>query len=250
MASRKALIIGAPDDKIPGVNIDIKNLKEYFNSPIGGYWYDAEIKTLISPSVTEVKIEIESLKFIDYSLIFFAGHGYYSNQRKSTVVHINSNETLDSLELRTGAKKHSLILDCCRKREDERLLESFIKSMTLDFAMSQTLNPLECRKYFDKAISECDNGIVVMNSCSINETAGESESKGGYYTSSLIDSANEWAREKLKEIDLTKHYATFSTQECHIKAAAKVKTLSGGRQTPNFESPRAEKKFPFAIVAG
>jgi hypothetical protein len=88
-----------------------------------------------------------------------------------------------------------------------------------------------------------------MNSCSINETAGESGSEGGYYTSSLIDSANGWAKKQLRAIDLTTRYVTSSTQECHNVAAAQVKILSGGRQTPTFESPRAEKKFPFAVVA-
>jgi hypothetical protein len=250
MTSRKALIIGAPDEKIPGVNVDIKNLKTYLSSPIGGLWYDNEIKTLTSPSAIEIRREIELLKVNDYSLIFFAGHGYHSIERKRTILHINSRETLDSLELRVGAQKHSLILDCCRKPESERrLLKSAMEAMTMDFAEGQRLNPSECRRFFDKVISDCDGGIVVMNSCSINETAGESGSEGGYYTSSLIDFANEWARKKLRTIDLAKSYATSSTQECHDAAAVQVKILSGGRQTPTFESPRAEKKFPFAVVA-
>ena len=121
--------------------------------------------------------------------------------------------------------------------------------MTLDSARRQTLNPSECRQYFDKVISDCDGGIVVMNSCSINETAGENESDGGYYTSALIDVSNEWAAKKLLSIDLAANYSTFSTQQSHSAAAAKVKLLSGDRQTPTFESPRADKKFPFAVVA-
>lgn len=88
-----------------------------------------------------------------------------------------------------------------------------------------------------------------MNSCLINETAGEAASEGGYYTYSLIDSANEWAKKKLSSIDLAKNYSTSSTQNCHNAAAVQVGKLSGGRQTPNFESPRSEKKFPFAVVA-
>ena len=71
MTSRKALIIGAPDEKIPGVNVDTKNLKTYLSSPIGGLWYDNEIKTLTSPSAIEIRREIELLKVNDYSLIFF-----------------------------------------------------------------------------------------------------------------------------------------------------------------------------------
>ena len=249
MTSRKALIIGAPDEKIPGVNVDIKNLRDFFKSPIGGLWYDNEITTLISPSASDIRRQIELLKVNDYSLIFFAGHGYHSIERKRTILHINSLETFDSLELRVGAAKHSLIMDCCRKPESERrLLKATMESLNLE-AISQQPNPAQCRHYFNKAISDCENGLVVMNSCSINETAGESSSEGGYYTSSLIDSANEWAKNKLRTIDLIKKYATSSTQECHNSAAEKVKSLSGDRQNPTFESPRSEKKFPFAVIA-
>ncbi|HDR8989918.1 TPA: caspase family protein [Burkholderia vietnamiensis] len=250
MTSRKALIIGSPDENIPGVKIDVDNLIKYFKSPFGGLWYENEITTLISPSTNEIRMEIEALKTKDYSLIFFAGHGYHSNQRGSTILHVNSRETISSLELRNGARKHTLILDCCRKREDERrLLKATMESMTFDSAREATPNPMECRKYFDEEISQCDDGIVVMNSCSIDETAGENESSGGYYTSALIDSANKLARVKLTTINLKTNYAAFSTQQCHNAAAAQVKLLSGGRQTPAFESPRSEKKFPFAVVA-
>jgi hypothetical protein len=144
MTSRRALIIGAPDEKIPGVNSDIKNLRTHLKSPIGGLWHENEIITLISPSVNEVRKEINVLKSKDYSVIFFAGHGYYSIQRKCTIVNLNSRETLDSFELRCGAQKHTLILDCCRKPENERrLLKAAMESMTLDYAMGQRLNPLE-----------------------------------------------------------------------------------------------------------
>lgn len=250
MTSRKALIIGAPDNKIPGVIVDINNLRDFFKSPIGGLWYDKEITTLISPSTNDIRRQIELLKINDYSLIFFAGHGYHAIERKRTILHINSTETFDSLELRVGAAKHSLIMDCCRKSESERrLLKAASESMSFDSARTQQPDPAQCRHYFDKAIGDCENGLVVMNSCSIDETAGESSSDGGYYTSSLIDSANEWAKNKLRTIDLTKKYATSSTQECHNLATAQVKSLSGGRQNPTFESPRSEKKFPFAVIA-
>lgn len=250
MISRKALIIGAPDEKIPGVNLDIKNLSAFFKSPIGGSWYDKEITTLVSPSANDIRKQVELLRGYDYSLIFFAGHGYHSIERKRTILHINSKEILDSLELRTGAAKHSLIMDCCRKPESERrLLKAIMDSMCFTEAKTQQPNPTECRKYFNKAIGDCDNGLVVMNSCSIDETAGDSSSEGGYYTSSLIDSANDWARKNLQTIDLTKDYSTLSTQQCHNWAAEQVKSLSGGRQNPTFESPRTEKKFPFAIIA-
>lgn len=247
---KKALLIGAPDKNIPGVNADIENLRDFFKSPIGGLWDESEITTLVSPSANDIRRQIELLESYHYSLVFFAGHGYHSIERKRTILHINSLETFDSLELRAGAAKHSLIMDCCRKPESERrVLKAAMESMSFDSALIQKPNPEECRRFFNKAISDCDTGLVVMSSCSINETAGEKESEGGYYTSSLIDCSNEWAKNKLSKIDLATQYATYSTQECHNAAVVQVGKLSGGRQTPTFESPRSKKKFPFAVVA-
>ena len=250
MNNRKALIIGSPDSKIPGVNIDIKRLKEYLMSPIGGLWYNEEITTLVSPSATAVKNQINLLRLADYSLVFFAGHGYHSIERRRTILEINKNENLDSLELRIGAPKHSLILDCCRKPVSERrFLKAHLESYAFDSVGVEKLNPSKCRIAFDNAISRCDNGLVVMNACAITEVADESDTDGGFYTSSLIDAGNEWAKYKLLTMNLVGRSETSSTQESHEAAAKQVKLLSGGRQNPSFEGPRSEKKFPFAVVA-
>ena len=249
MASRKALIIGAPDENIPGVNVDIKRLKDYFKSPVGGLWHDHEIITLLTPSSGTIRTYLSQLNSCDYSLVFFAGHGYHSIERKRTILHINKNETFDSLELRAGAQKHTLILDCCRKAESERRLTKSATEAIFDSVERKILNPLECRKYFDQSIADCERGLVVMNACTVDETAGENNLEGGYYTSSLIDAGNEWAKKKLSGIDLSRNFSILSTQSCHIAAVAQVKLLSGSRQNPSFESPRVEKKFPFAVVA-
>lgn len=250
MATRKALIIGAPDEKIPGVNLDIANLRAYLRSPVGGLWFDNEMVTLISPAAIGIRAQLATLAEKDYSLVFFAGHGYHSVERKRTILKISRGEEFDSLELRKGAPRHTVILDCCRKPESEwRMKKALLESAAFDSAKGQQLNPTHCRLLFASAIAACDPGLVVMNACAVGETAGENEAEGGYYTSSLIASGNEWARERLKTIDLSQHYATHSTQECHNEAAVLVRGLTGGRQNPVFESPRTEKKFPFAIVA-
>lgn len=250
MPTKHALIIGAPDEKIPGVVNDTENIADYLKSPIGGYWHSSEITTLNSPRASNLIENLQLLESKDYSFVFFAGHGYYSVQRKRTIIHINSAEIFDSLNLRQGAPKHSLILDCCRKPEEEKLIKKSItmESATYDSVSHQKIDPLECRKYFNNAIAQCENGLVVMNACSIGQTAGESN-EGGYYTSSLISSATDWAMRKLRAINLANEYATYSTQECHEAALPLVSELSGRRQTPVFESPRTVKKFPFSVVA-
>lgn len=249
MVTRKALIIGSPDKHIPGVNIDIKNINSFLLSAIGGAWKDSEIINLTNPTIEEVRNKISLLKLSDYSFVFFAGHGYYSMRKDSTILNINATQELDSIELRQGAPKHTLILDCCRKLVDDRILKEAMESLAFDRANIQKVNSSECRKYFDEVISKCDPGLVVMNSCDLNEYAEESASRGGYYSSSLIKSAEYWANDKLLSINLSKNYSKYSTQECHNDASIRVKKLSANRQNPVFEGPRSENKFPFAIVA-
>lgn len=250
MVTRKALIIGSPDKDIPGVNVDIKNINSFLLSAIGGAWKDSEIINLTNPKIEEVRNKISLLQLFDYSFVFFAGHGYYSMRKDSTILNINATQELDSIELRQGASKHTLILDCCRVLKDDRILkEAAMESLSFDSANQQKPTASECRKYFDKKIEECSPGLVVMNSCALNETAGENQTQGGYYSSSLIKSAEKWADSKLLRINLNKKYATYSTLECHTDAAKKVSALSGNRQNPVFEGPRSENKFPFAIVA-
>lgn len=249
MVTRKALIIGSPDKNIPGVNVDIKNINSFLLSAIGGAWKDSEIINLTNPKIEEVRNKISLLKLFDYSFVFFAGHGYYSMRKDSTILNINATQELDSIELRQGAPKHTLILDCCRKLVDDRVLKEAMESLVFDSASIQTANSSECRKYFNTKIEDCDPGLVVMNSCDLNEYAQENANRGGYYSSSLIKSAKNWANSKLLSINLSQNYATYSTQQCHDTASSQVKKLSGNRQNPVFEGPRSENKFPFAIVA-
>lgn len=249
MVSRRALIIGSPDEKIPGVKIDITNINSFLLSPIGGAWKEYEITNLTNPSKETILKNIQLLKKHDYSFIFFAGHGYYSMNSDSTIICINKNETLDSVELRKGAPKHTLILDCCRELVKDFILKEAMESLAFDSVNIQTVTSSECRKYFDKEIDDCNPGLVVMNSCDLNEYAEESASRGGYYSSSLIKSAVDWADNKLLRINLHTNYSKYSIQDCHDKASIRVKKLSGNRQNPVFEGPRSEKKFPFAVVA-
>jgi len=248
MIQRKALLIGAPDQDIPGVKLDIKNMKNFLLSSMGGAWRESEITCLTNPKKNEVEFAIKRLQDCDYSFILFAGHGFYSIKDQCTTLNINESETLSSKKLRFGAKKHTIILDCCRVLVNDLLLEMSLEAMTYDSAI-KTLDLSECRRYFDKRITECDSGIVVINSCDVKETAGETSNKGGYYSSSLINVAKELVENKLITIDLKNKYKIFSINECHEKASILVKELSGNRQNPTFEGPRTKVKFPFAIVA-
>jgi hypothetical protein len=77
----------------------------------------------------------------------------------------------------------TLILDCCRRIERP----SLFAADALEKALKEevTLNPRDCRRYYEEGISKCPTGLVTLFACSIGETAGDSSAQGGYYSYSL-----------------------------------------------------------------
>jgi hypothetical protein len=247
---RYGLIIANPgefgrENYCEGVNKDVSNYENFLRSPVGGAWNKLEINVLNKPSTQDVRIAIEQAKLADYAFIVFAGHGYYSAGKRSTILHLRPGVEIDSAELRQGAKKQTVILDCCRKIERPMLVE---KRAALTFAEDATsrMSAANCRKYFDREIESCSESLVVIHSCSIDQTAGDNSERGGHYSYSLIDCTNDWASGLSFD---PAHYYSRSIVKAHESAAVHVSRLSGNRQVPQIEKPRSEPYFPFGIVA-
>jgi len=174
LVNRKALIIGSPgvygsESYLKGVAVDLKNYTDFFRSPLGGSWRQNEITVLQSPSKDSVINEIRALKSAEYSIVIFSGHGYHDGASNSTIVELSSSVSLDSKELKIGAPKHTLILDCCRQVYTPKLMfEDLAKAMD---KRAVQLSSDECRRYYDKHIADCANGIVTLYSCSVGESA-------------------------------------------------------------------------------
>lgn len=245
MTTRRALIIGAPDPDIPGVELDVANYRRFLLSPLGGAWKPEEVITLNSPSKMEVAVQLQALTGVSYSLTIFAGHGRYLVPQGTTIVQLRKSVEMDSLELRRGAEKHTLILDCCRMPSTRLAMEAFMEKAA---KRELSLNPDSCRRAFDYRIDQCGKGLVVLFACSVDEYANESE-EGGYYSSSLIRAANEWMGEHTASANLKTNAYVFSVTDAHERAAQRVKGLSGGRQNPISEYPRTTLRFPFAVMA-
>ncbi len=247
---RHALIISNPGEKgaqnyCEGVKVDVTNYTSFLTSALGGTWCDNEITHLDRPSKSATTNAIADLSSNDYSFIVFCGHGYYYSRQESTLLELRKNEEIDSLDLRKESKKRTIILDCCRKIEKDIITEAAMAAKFMEARAE--LNASECRKYFEKKLEECSNGIVVGYACSKNGTAGDSESRGGYYSYSLLRSATNWR--ETKNIDLSSKWAAFSTVEAHNGSIAIVSRLSGGTQNPEIDKPRSEPYFPIAIMA-
>ena len=247
---KQALIISNPGEVgaqnyCHGVAVDVANYFSFLTSSLGGSWYESEIKQLIRPTKIEMANAISNHSTIDYSLIIFCGHGYFSLNKDSTILELKKNEEFDSNDLRQGAKKKTIILDCCRQVVNDISPD---KALLTKFARTDTkLNKAYCRMYFENTINSCSNGIVLGYGCSKNETAGDNQTRGGYYSYSLLKSASNWFEtNKISPLD---DFSCLSIVSAHDESIKTVKALSGNAQNPEIEKPRSGPYFPFAIMA-
>src|SRR6266566_997687 len=111
--TRKALIVAGSALDLPGVEKDVMNYKQFFMSPLGGAWMASEVSVLKNPTKEQVEMYIRALQTADYSITIFAGHGSHPKRNGSTVVELRPGVQLEADDLKIGATKHTLVLDCC-----------------------------------------------------------------------------------------------------------------------------------------
>jgi hypothetical protein len=239
---RKALIIGSPDKEIPGVYADMENYRSFLKSFAGGAWYEHEIVTLESPTKTQLDAQLQTLQTVDYSFLVFAGHGGYSQSRRTTLLQINPNTHLDENELKIGAPKRTVIFDTCRVllRETLDFREAVMKGV---LAMDSYRDPEITRRFFEKSLDACYPGIAIMYGCNIGESAGDINGVGGRYSSTLIRVVTDW--EKVQG----QRGTVLSVSDAHEQAASIVRRQSGNSQNPMSEFPRTVPRFPLGVRA-
>lgn len=233
---RRALIIGSPDDQIQGVYDDMRNYRRFFESASGGGWYSHEITTLECPSSSLVKEHVASMKNADYSIVVFAGHGYYSAARRCTMLELRKNDHIEDYALKVGSPRHTLIIDACRVVVQDLVMKKAMEALVARF---DTANSIGSRLMFDKAVQASAPGLATMYSCALNETAGDIAGTGGRYSSSLLAASEEWAE--------STYSGVLPVSDAHERAAHGTILHSGGRQNPVGEFPRSVPRFPFAV---
>lgn len=243
--TRKALIIGAPDNEIPGVLKDMANYRAFLLSPAGGAWREDEIILLENPTKLNLLTHQMLMKSADYTLTVFAGHGRRPKGSPYTVLSINTTTEINHTTLLTEARKQTLILDCCRLNRGEPIMES--AGMEHFAAVVEKADPALCRIAYDQAISGCPAGPVVLFACSDDEVARETRSRGGVYSSSLLDAARDWASTRART--LYRGTEVLSVLDAHNGAESVVLELTGRTQHIDAQVPRSGPYFPFAVVA-
>lgn len=242
--TRKMLIIANPGEQgsesyCEGVNQDVTQYKNFFLSNLGGAWEPEEIETLVCPFAVQVDASLKKLTLADYSMVVYCGHGY-SRKNGVTMVELRTNCDYDSTKFNQGAYKHTVILDCCRAIY-EPIYESTQERYDLKDSMEHSTARNIARKKFDNAVQNCPTGIVILYACSIGETAGDDEVKGGVYSHALRSVATDWGRSNAG-------LETASVVLIHNIATQIVCQESGGHQNPKIMKPRSSPYFPFCVA--
>jgi hypothetical protein len=231
---RSALLIMSPDEGdnlLPGVSVDEKNWKQYLRSATGGAWSESEIMVLRNPTPFVVAATLLQMRGADYSFIAFSGHGEAISEDE-TRLHVHPKHSVSSRSLKTDSDKQTLILDCCRMPVKTAIFEaSAERKLAMDSAPDLTL----ARFRFDAELDAAAKFHATLNSCSVGETAGESDATGGFYTSALMRVARQVTRNSVMGI-----------KTAHLGAKTIVQQRRS-TQTPTAELPRSTPTFPFAV---
>lgn len=241
--SRQAILIGAPSvkPKLPGVTVDINDIKRFLLSKKGGDWSASEIVILSDPSSAAVYAQIESARYKDYVFITCSGHGEHRVGKglDETVMYVKENETVSIDRINPKNKRHLVIVDVCRnlvkieKMEEARAaMEAFMESAAKSF--------IDYRKIFDDAVMANPEGRIVAYSCDLNQSAGD-DGCGGVFTQELLAAP--------------KYFSSTNNNQCGIvdisqafDQAKKMTYEKNAPQSPVFNAGRRMDFYPFAIV--
>jgi hypothetical protein len=250
--TRRALLIANPgeagqENYCKGVYVDIRNYTNLLTSAEGGAWDEGEIKRLDRPNAEEVRVWIENFSQHDYVFVMFTGHCAYSSADRDHILELKRGERIAYAELIKGAKRRSVILDCCQEVHAESLLETLGRAVTFSNAYrGRTADRANCRKRFLDGIQNTPQSIVKITSCSIGEVSSDSDTLGGRYNASLFNCVEDWVQAQKNKYAFSGGEALpiVSVHEC---ATIKTREKSANLQNPTIEKPRTGPYFPIAV---
>lgn len=250
--TKRALLISNPGEKgaenyCKGVYVDITRYQNLLTSAEGGGWESHEIKPMDRPSAKEVRDWLASNTWHDYVLVMFSGHGCYSAPDKDRVLELRKGENMLSNDLRVGAKRRTVILDCCQKVYPESF-KAQIQAFAERAEIQRTANRAACQKHFADMVQAAPTGIVMMTSCAIGEVSTDDDARGGRYNGSLMECVEGWILTQKKQKPGTTP-ASLSVVASHECAAERTRKLSEDQQNPGIEKPKTGPYFPFAVFA-
>ena len=254
---RQLLLLNNPG--IPNINyrpsvLSVqKRYKNYFMSPIGGYWDETEILEMpgglnnieqqgwLSQAIMNLNSGLYS-----YSIIVFTGHG-------ASLVH--EGYAYDCIQLSAGALfpvseicfgkgvRRTVIIDACRNRTN--LNESQLKQQEILFDnLASDLKGLFCRDYYNKQVMTSNPHVELLQSTELGSKAYATMT-GSVFSDALfttIADCNTMWKAMAKGMDDGE--LRFDLER--LMEMSKEKMVSA-KQIPMFSST-SEDRFPFYVV--
>ncbi len=242
---RIAFIIGSPESAhgyLQGVRADHTNYRAFLTSNTGGAWEHDEIHHLGSPSRTQLRLELNKGRSAEFAFVAFAGHGYCYAANGETYVCINDTEDIPVWEFNTGAPRQVTSIDACRTFLQEELRKADGRTV---LGADRSADPyrVSCRRYYDQAIGEAEEGIEILYATSPGQAAEESET-GGYFTSFMIRNSIQWA-ESNRDGRGARAFAPVN----NVLESAKTEMIRRNLpQRPVGQYGRRIYHFPFAVA--
>jgi hypothetical protein len=235
---RRALIIfcdNTESGSLSGPYRDYINFKNFLTSNLGGDWEEDEILPLRNPTKREVFDSIINfLDGADYTFTIFSGHGFMDRPGGKQFVEL-LDDSISILQLRTSAKRQTLIIDACRGFEsDHRTEQKTFGDIYEGFA-----GPTSTRVIFDKAVMAAEQGLTVLYAASENETALDTPS-GAAYLLSLLEVANGWSTSN--EVD-----HIIALKNIHLRASKYLFEHFDTIQQPKMNGEKRIRYYPFAV---
>jgi Caspase domain len=254
---RKAILIESSKVNgyrdLPGARVDVENWKNFLQSDLGGLWAASEIVTLSHPYSADVALELK----VDsdcYCFVAFSGHG-----AEGVIALNDAYKEFPITKLKPSVEKATVIIDSCRGISETQNFSfgkkavvimanestgahvalNALKGHATQFASADTIYNRATRAAtrsatWEFALKNSVNGIVEMFSCAKGQEADEDPLAGGFYTSLLLQSAENWQK-------LSTGGKIHTTKEAHDYAAP----LLPPQQTPEYRP--SWLAFPFAV---
>lgn len=237
---RRALIIycdNTESGELSGPPFDNEHYRNFLTSNLGGRWYDKEILSLRNPKSTRVIRAVrEFMNDADYTFTIFSGHGFLNSDENNRQYIEVADGNISILNLRTTAKRQTLIIDACRGYYSPT--NEMLKSFT-EYYEYFSGEPISTREIFDKAVLMAEEGLTVLYAARKNQSALDTDN-GAAYLLSLIRIAEIWEENDNKNniLDL---------KAVHNLATKYLSTHFDTIQIPSMNQEKRLRYYPFAV---
>lgn len=236
---RRALVIycdNTESGELPGPAADNTNIREFLTSKLGGEWLPNEILSLNNPTIFGVRQAVRDfLSDCDYSFVVFSGHGFIDSHDQQQYVELIDGDIKIS-ELVGNASRQTMIIDACRgffTRAPQTGLMG-IRAMS-----EKSSNNRSTRLLFDSLVKQCEEGISILYSADVNQSATDSD-KGGAYLYSLIEVCRNWGKTNGGD-------HVLDIKSAHNAAIPFMKDNFITNQNPVMKDEKRLKYYPLAV---